>query len=443
MFQKQLTRREVLKGTVVGLAVTTFSWPPIKSALAAREKKIVYWHLPNFTPLADELQKEQVFAFAKLAGVKESEVDFITVGGGDFAAKIAAALEAGNPPDSCRLYESNVQFYRAGGHLLEVTDIVEKMKKEPKGIFEASIDAVSHEGKAYGVPLAINPWPVHARMDLLEEKGLEYPKTWDEFVETAKKIQKKPRLYALGMCLGLVEDTTDNVMNVLWCFGGKMVEKDNKTVVMHSKENVAGVKFIEDMFKKHEIIPRGTISWDNSGNNKAYQSEQVAFVMNPTSIYAYLYTKLPDLEKVTALMPVPAGPAGSINQIDTWSYGVFKQTPYPELAKGLVDYFMQPDNYNKIIESTGGRWVPIYKRLFETEFWRSQPKFKHFIQMAETGVPVSYAGTPTPAAGEVLNTHVIPKMIQRVLVENWEAEKALEECHNTIAEIYKRYNNQG
>jgi multiple sugar transport system substrate-binding protein len=84
---------------------------------------------------------------------------------------------------------------------------------------------------------------------------------------------------------------------------------------------------------------------------------------------------------------------------------------------------MQPQNYDKIIQSTGGRWVPVYKRLFDSPFWREKPAFKHFIQMAETGVPVSYAGSPTPAAGEVLNTHVIPKMIQRVLVENYTAER--------------------
>jgi ABC-type glycerol-3-phosphate transport system substrate-binding protein len=101
---------------------------------------------------------------------------------------------------------------------------------------------------------------------------------------------------------------------------------------------------------------------------------------------------------------------------------------------------MQPANYDKIIQSTGGRWVPVYKRLFDSPFWREKPEFKHFINMAETGVPVSYAGAPTPAAGEVLNTHVIPKMIQRVLVENWEAAKALEECDKRIVEIYSRYN---
>ena len=110
------------------------------------------------------------------------------------------------------------------------------------------------------------------------------------------------------MCLGLVEDTTDNVMNLLWCYGGKMVEADNKTVVMNSPENVAGVKVIEAMFKTHKIIPPGAISWDNSGNNKAYQSKQAAFVMNPSSIYAYLDGNDKDLQKVTGLFPVPAGP---------------------------------------------------------------------------------------------------------------------------------------
>jgi len=65
-----------------------------------------------------------------------------------------------------------------------------------------------------------------------------------------------------------------------------MVEADNKTVVMNSPANVAGGQVIEAMFKTHKIIPQGAISWDNSGNNKAYQAKQAAFVMNPSSIYA-------------------------------------------------------------------------------------------------------------------------------------------------------------
>jgi multiple sugar transport system substrate-binding protein len=440
MADARVSRRQVLKAAAATGVATTSPWWLVNKSHAQRAKKIVYWHIPNFTPKADDLQKEQVYEFAKQAGVKEGEVEYAVVANEQVQAKLAASIEAGNPPDVTRLYESNVQFYAGGGHLLDLTDVVDKMKKEPKGIFESALVSVVYKGRAMGAPLAVNPWPVHARLDLLEKAKVDYPKTWDEFIETSKKIQDPPRLFAFGLCLGLVEDTTDNVMNLLWCYGGKMVEADNKTVVMNSPENVAGVKVIEAMFKTHKIIAPGSISWDNSGNNKAYQSKQAAFVMNPTSVYAYLDGNDKDLQKATGLFPVPAGPKGTVNQIDTWAFGAFKKNPYPELAKGLVEYLMRPDNYDKIIQSTGGRWVPVYKRLFDSPFWKEKPAFKHFIQMAETGVPVSYAGAPTPAAGEVLNTQVVPKMIQRVLVENWAAEKALEESHKKIAEIYDRHN---
>ena len=407
---------------------------------AQRAKKIVFWHVPNFTPLADELQKQQVYEFAKQAGIKDTEVEYATVANEQFDAKLAAALEAGNPPDVTRLYESNVQFYAAGGHLLDVNDLVEKMRREPKGIFESAMAAVLYKGRAMGVPLAVNPWPVHARLDLLEQAKVEYPKTWDEFIETSKKIQSPPRLFAFGMCLGLVADTTDNVMNLLWCYGGKMVEADNKTVVMSSPENVAGVKVIEAMFKTHKIIPPGAISWDNSGNNKAYQSKQAAFVMNPSSIYAYLDGNDKDLQKVTGLFPVPAGPKGTVNQIDTWAYGRVQEESVSRARQGAARLLhaarqLRQDHPVHRRPLGAGLQAALRQPVLEGEA-RLQALHQAWRRRA---CPVSYAGSPTPAAGEVLNTNVIPKMIQRVLVDNWEAAKALDECHKKIAEIYVRY----
>src|SRR6267142_1618562 len=168
----RLTRRQVLKQTAVAAAVTTSPWWLVKTSHAQRAKKLVFWHVPNFTPLADEQQ--QVYEFAKQAGLKESDVEYATVANEQAQAKLAAAIEAGNPPDVMRLYESNVQFYAASGHLLDVHDLVTKMRKEPKGIFESAMISVVYKGRAMGVPLAVNPWPVHARLDLLEQAKLEY-----------------------------------------------------------------------------------------------------------------------------------------------------------------------------------------------------------------------------------------------------------------------------
>ena len=141
-----INRREVLKLAGAAGVAATSPWWRVGKSHAQRAKKLVYWHLPNFTPLADQIQKDQVYEFAKQAGLKESEVEYAVVANEQATAKLAASIEAGNPPDVIRLYESNVQFYGSQGHLIDVTDLVAKMRREPKGIFESSMTAVMYKG---------------------------------------------------------------------------------------------------------------------------------------------------------------------------------------------------------------------------------------------------------------------------------------------------------
>src|SRR5882724_6217268 len=99
MAERKPTRRQVLKAAGVAAAAAASPWWLVKTSHAQRAKKIVFWHQPNFTPLADELQKQQVYEFAKQAGVKENEVEYATVANEQMQNKLAAAIEAGNPPD--------------------------------------------------------------------------------------------------------------------------------------------------------------------------------------------------------------------------------------------------------------------------------------------------------------------------------------------------------
>ena len=45
------------------------------------------------------------------------------------------------------------------------------------------------DGKKYAVPIVSYPWVVLYRKSLFQEKGYTVPKTWDEFVTLAKKVQ--------------------------------------------------------------------------------------------------------------------------------------------------------------------------------------------------------------------------------------------------------------
>jgi multiple sugar transport system substrate-binding protein len=434
-----LTRRDVLQraGTATALA-TTASWWLVRRAHAARDKKLVVWNPAALAPQVDKIMQEQCYAYLKQAGIKESEIDYSVIGGPQLLPKLVASLEAGNPPDITRLGSGYVQLYRSQGHLLEVTDLVNKMKQSAGGLFPISLSTVMHEGKAYGVPQSVSPWALITRLDVLAAAKVDPPKTWDEFIEVCKKLQKPPRLTGYGICLGLQNDADNNIMNMIWGYGGKLVEADNKTVTLHSKGTIQAVQLIADMFNKHKIIPKGTIGWDNTGNNKAYQSRQVIFVLNPTSIYAYLAESDKELYDNTGLLPIPAGPAGAISELTTAEWLLFKNNPYPEVAKGLAEYWMAPDNLRVMIEEGDGRWGPPYKGMYDSDFWK-RPVFQHWRVMLENGRLFPSPGTVNAASGEVLATFTLGHMMHRVLVENWEPEKAVEEAHKKVVDIYARY----
>src|SRR6266511_3587580 len=265
-----LTRRDILKqaGMVAALA-TTAPWWLMRRAHAARREKLIGWSSIALAPQVDKILKEQCFAYAKQAGIKENELQYVELGTGQQAPKMVAALEAGNPPDVARAGGAQMALYRAQGHLLEVTDVVEQMQKVPGGLFEASLKAVMHKEKAYGIPHSVSPSPLVTRLDILEAAKVDPPKTWDELIEVCKKLQKPPKLIGFGICLGLTTDTEGNVMDVIWGHGGKLVEADDKTVALNSPGTVQAVKLIAEMYQKHKIIPKGSVAWDNQGNNKA------------------------------------------------------------------------------------------------------------------------------------------------------------------------------
>jgi multiple sugar transport system substrate-binding protein len=417
---------------------TTAPWWLVRRAHAARQNKLVVWNPASLAPQVDKIMQEQCYAYAKQAGIKDNEIDYSIIGSAQILPKLVASLEAGNPPDITRVGTNNAQIYRSQGHLLDVTDMVHKMEKQAGGLFPVSLASVMHKDKAYSIPQSVSPWALVTRLDILEAEKVAPPKTWDEFVEISKKLQKPPKLTGFGPCLGLYSDTDNNVMNMIWCYGGKLVEADNKTVALHSKGTVAAVQLLADMFNKHKIIPKGAISWDNTGNNKAYQSRQVIFVLNPSSIFAHLADSDKDLYNTTGMLPIPAGPAGAIEELSTAEWVLFKHNPYAEVAKGLAEYWMAPENLRVMIEEGDGRWGPPYKGMYDSPFWK-RPVFQHWKAMLERGRVFPSPGTHNAASGEVLATFVIGRMMHRVLVENWEVEKAVVEAHKKAQDIYNRY----
>ena len=436
------TRRTVLKTGLgaAAFATTANILTPLKT-FAAREQKLVFWLQPNFNPTADRILEDQTRAFAKQAGLKDAELSILKVPGGEIPTRMAAALEVGAPPDVTRLEEGYVARMRVQKALLDITDLMTEMRKVPGGVNAAIIPLTEEGGRNYAVPMGLNPEVMHARMDLLQQAGYgTFPETWEKFIEACLKINKPP-FYAYGMALGTSpgNDSTEDIMAVVWAYGGHIIDKQNR-VVFNSPGAVKAYQLIKDMYVKHQIIPRGTLAWDNSGNNKAYQSKQVAFVYNPPSVYSYLLQEDKELAAKTGLFPAPGGPAGRVKRVYVDYYGVFKASPYPDLAKGLIRHFLDPKNYNEFITGTAGRYLPVYPKLLEDPFWTSKPAFAGLLDIGREGETIGREGRITAALGEVVAQSLLAKSVQTVLVNGVDPAEAVAKAHAEIVAIYKRFN---
>src|SRR5262249_47249258 len=97
-----LTRRDVLTQagkTATVLTATSPWWLVGAKAHAQRKTKLVVWTPAALAPQVDKIMQEQCYAYAKQAGIKDSEIDYQIIGGPQLLPKVVAALEAGNPPD--------------------------------------------------------------------------------------------------------------------------------------------------------------------------------------------------------------------------------------------------------------------------------------------------------------------------------------------------------
>lgn len=401
---------------VLVLGVMLFGFTMVVSAA-----KFTVWSMQSMTPEADKLLEEYVEEFAKKFNV---DTEYVMVPSGAINEKLAAAFESGSPPDVWQINGQRFGYFPEKGLVSQVDDIVAEIKQ--KGINEKLLLLGRYNGHQYALPIGIDVSPLYIRTDLLEEVGMSLPQTWEEVREFAKAVTKPPYKYGLGLALGKCSDAECSIRNIIWSFGGSIFGSDGE-ITFDSPEVRETFQLIEDMYKKDKSIPSDAINWDDGSNNAAYQSGQVAIIINTPSVFGWLKKNDKGLLENTKLMLIPkGGPNGrEVSEFNSYIWAISKDSKNQELAKEWLRYFYDIDRYNRFIEKVGGRWLPIFKDLLETPYWKGVPRIDSFIKMAEAGTAYGYKGPVTSLSSEITNNYIVVEAIQKVLIDDWSVEKAV------------------
>jgi len=114
--------------------------------------------------------------------------------GDALVTKLLTSAKAGNPPDLAQVEYQALPTLVSNGVLADISHEAGSVKgRFASGVWQ---EVTLGTGAVYGVPQDAGPMMLYYRADLFNQLGLQVPKTWDEFAQTARQVRiKDPGAY--------------------------------------------------------------------------------------------------------------------------------------------------------------------------------------------------------------------------------------------------------
>jgi ABC-type glycerol-3-phosphate transport system substrate-binding protein len=278
------------------------------------------------------------------------------VSGNDMLTRYSSAFASGNSPVDVMsdADDSSPTFMRAGW-LMPLNDIIpEETWNDFPASMQPHIDGfLSIEGERYRIPHEFAVGYFFTRKDILDERGLAAPTTWEEMVETGKELTDAANgVYA----------TTDALIKpaLLYVYVAYLAAQSGGEVFAFDEATGEALQFLYDMIYTHGIFPETALNQDYTAQNQLYFSDKIAFMRQWPFVVGVAQTDQPDWyspEKLTIELP-PAGPAGSKSWIGGWGFSIPTSAPNPDGAMELLRYLTSNEVAPKLAAQQGFLLTP-------------------------------------------------------------------------------------
>ena len=371
--------------------------------------------------------------FTEKTGV---EVRVDNEGWEDVRPKAAVAANTGAGPDIILATNDDANLYP--DKLLDVTDVATYLGKKYGGWYPSVEAYLRPDGKKWiGLGLGAAGSYMVYRQSQLKAAGYDsFPKTTDDFLKMCKALKEKGT--PAGMALG--NATGDGLWCnwLMWAFGGKLVDKDNK-VVIDSPETIKALEYAKELYAT--FIP-GTLSWLDPNNNKAFLDSQISVTNNGISIY-YAAKNSKD-EKVHELAAdiqhasFPVGPVGVATESHLFfNQMIMKYTKYPNAAKEFLRFMMEQEQFDAWLTGAGGYIAQPLAAYEKSAVWTADPKNTPYRDAVKNMRPAGYAGKLGYASAGAGADFIVVNMVAEAASGSKTPKEAAERAQKRAERYYK------
>jgi multiple sugar transport system substrate-binding protein len=299
--------------------------------------------------------------------------------------KYKVIFREGNTDTGQRLDKLRAQF-QAGGEELDVilgdviwtaelaangwiSDLSDRFPESQQQAFlPGSVEAITFDGKPYGMPWFTDTGLLYYRKDLLKGSGYNRPpKTWDELKRMTRKVRRESDIkfgflfqgaeYEGGVCDGC---------EFIWGHGGNILDpKDPTKVIVDSPQAIAGLATERSMITDG-ISPKTVTVYKEDESAGPFLNGDAVFLRNWPYVYALIgtsdYPKLKPEQVGVSELPSSDGKPGNGTVGDQPLY-ISASSKYPDAAWKFIEFLAAPEQQR--LRALEGAYLPTISDLYD------------------------------------------------------------------------------
>lgn len=276
--------------------------------------------------------------------------------------------------------------YAANKYTLPLDDFMARDKDQLQldDIMPVSWTLGEYEGKHWAYPLAGYANVLNYRKDVLEEAGIEPPKTQEDLLAAAEKLTKADKeFYGVALLGAKGPAVAQDYMVWVQQFGGSILDKDGKPKI-NTPEHVKVLEHFGSLFK---YSPPGSTDYWWDQRETAFRSGKVA-MMEGWSIARAGYENA-EISSIVGKVDIALAPVGEGIEpkygFGGWGIGInASSTPQEqEAAWEFIKWLSSPEIQKEWIRNDG---APIRRSTLEDpELVKEYPWFPTLLTSFEKG----------------------------------------------------------
>lgn len=369
------------------------------------------------------LASERWWHDAFMAANPQLRVEQLTVPYDEDTVKLKAAHRAGtNVPDILWTYNQNLYAYGLEGLVRPLNDLMSRIG--PDRFPRQVLDGIRVDGTYYSVPFVGFPFFVYCRKDLYAAKGLRPPETHEELLENVAALHDPPDRYGYLLTNQYIADTF-NLKTAMWTHGAYFFDAEDN-LALDRPETLRAWAFYKELGK---YSPPGSMAQGDLESRELMLDGRVAHMFTTTSFAADFGPE--DLTRQGAFTyPIQPGAKGA--SLDFNALALPARSRQPELAKDMIGFLLEPENFQEFLTRTVVGWVPMLEDAW-TDRYLNHPRIaavREYLEVGrisqETGiVSTGYFG-PSRHSRVLIATDIEKQIGDRLVVFDQSPEEVLE-----------------